>query len=124
MVKPDVAGQGLTTARPDAEQSMRRLDEPTTMRAHSSSKREKAEPLTNFPLKPMKGSLQGPAAEPPRVTRASRRHAGCSSLRPHVRRGKTGAPLSRGAPEALHGLAWNVIQVGAGRVVRRPRVWS
>ena len=28
MVKPDVAGEGLTTARPDAQQYMRRLDEP------------------------------------------------------------------------------------------------
>ena len=36
----------------------------------------------NFTLKPVKGLLQGPAAEPPPLSQASRRHAGCRSLPP------------------------------------------
>jgi len=95
VVKPDVAGEGLTTALPGAHQYERRLDEPMT--TNESFKRhvfvrQKTKPLTNYPLKPMKGLLQGPAAEPPPASQAARRHAGCSSLLPHVRRGNTGAP--------------------------------
>ena len=84
VVKPVVAGEGLTTAPPDAHPRMRWLDEPTTRssdpnKSISDQRAENTLPPANFRLKLTAARSPRSGLKPLLCPQDARRHAACRS---------------------------------------------